>query len=70
MTLIVPPASAVLTTSSAVIASTVMLAVAVVSTLCVEVVVAINGLPAASDPVTLASNDVSAARSLPATAIE
>ncbi|MBK6630090.1 MAG: hypothetical protein IPG33_03110 [Betaproteobacteria bacterium] len=54
-------------TSSAVMASTVMVALAVVSTLWVEVVVAENGLPAASVPVTVASKLVSAARSEPAT---
>ena len=45
VTLILPPASAALTISSAVILSTLILAVDVVSTVCVEVVVAVNGLP-------------------------
>ena len=65
-----PPASAALTISSAVTGSTLMLAVAVISTLCVEVVPALNGLPALSLPLTVASIVVSAARSLPGTEIE
>ena len=39
-----------------------------VSTVCLDVVVAVNALPAVSVPVTVASNEVSAARSLPETA--
>ena len=69
VTATVPAASAALMMSSAVILSTEMVAAAVVSTLCVEVVVAVNGLPALSLPETVASNDVSAARSAPATLI-
>ena len=69
VTLTDPPASAALTISSAVIGSTEMVAAAAVSTVWVEVVVAVNGLPAASEPVTVASKLVSAARSAPETAM-
>ena len=56
--------------SSAVMSSTAMVALATRSTLWVEVVVALNGLPTLSAPVTLASRFVSATRSLPRTEIE
>ena len=69
VTAIKPLASAALSTSSAVMLFTTMLALAVVSTACVEVVVTVNGLPAASSPVTVASKLVSAARSAPATSM-
>ena len=48
--------------------STVMFALAVRSTPCVDVVVAVNGLPDVSLPVTETSNVVSTAKSEPATA--
>ena len=65
----VPAASVVLMMSSAVMLSTEMVAAALVSTEWVEVV-AENELPALSVPVTVASKDVSAARSEPATSME
>ena len=70
VTLTEPPASAALTMSSAVILSTAIVAAAVVSTACVEVAVAVNGLPASSAPDTVTSKLLSPARSAPATAIE
>ncbi len=70
LTSIEAPDSAALMTSSAVIGSTEIVALADRSTLWVEVVVALNGLPATSLPLTLASSVVSFARSLPGTAIE
>ena len=65
-----PAASVALMMSSAVMLSTEMVAAALVSTVWVEVVVAENELPALSVPVTVASKDVSAARSEPATSME
>jgi hypothetical protein len=56
--------------SSAVIGSTEIVALATVSTLCLEVMMAENGLPAASLPLTLTSKLLSAARSEPVTEIE
>ena len=66
----VPAASVALMMSSAVMLSTEMVAAALVSTVWVEVVDAENELPALSVPVTVASKDVSAARSEPATSME
>jgi len=65
VTATVVAASAALSTSSAVMGSTVIEAVPAVSTEWVEVVDAENGLPAASLPATVATKLVSAARSLP-----
>ena len=62
-------ASAAFTMSSGVMSLTVIVALAAVSTVCVEVVLAVNGLPAASEPVTVASKLVSAAKSAPSTAM-
>ena len=70
VTAMVPAASVALMMSSAVMLSTEMVAEALVSTVWVEVVVAENELPALSVPVTVASKDVSAARSEPATSME
>ena len=67
VTFTVPPASAAFTISSAVMLSTAIVAVLVVSTVCVEVPVIVNGLPASSVPVTVVSKVVSAAKSEPAT---
>ena len=67
VTVTVPAASVALMMSSAVMLSTEMVAAALVSTEWVEVMDAENELPALSVPVTVASKDVSAARSEPAT---
>ena len=69
VTSIVLPASAAFTMSSGVMSFTVIIAAAAVSTVWVDVVVAVNGLPAASVPVTVASKLVLAAKSAPSTAM-
>ena len=69
VTLMLVPASAAFTMSSGVMSLTVIVAAADVSTVWVEVVVAVNGLPALSVPATVTSKEVSAAKSAPATAM-
>ena len=67
VTATVPPASAALITSSAVIESTVTLPSPIMSTLWVESAVAVMLFPASSVPVAVTVKLVSATRSLPAT---